>query len=240
VDYCTTGRNRLNGAHFFLASIIELQQTGMLWRLHPFCRTILTTNFDTLLQEALQLVNVLYSLTDRPERGLDPTDFPVDDRVIHLVYTHGTILRHNAASTIDELGSLSRKNTEVLKGYLEPRDVLVLGYGGWDDSLMSALQACDSGKHRIYWCNVYPAEAAADALPPPVLDLLTKAGGNGFHVPLGAEGAGGFMARLYRTLAPDHGLPPLLRDPLTPAADRLRRVMLDPLSYRRPIPCGSL
>jgi hypothetical protein len=87
-------------------------------------------------------VNVLYSLTDRPERGLDPSDFPPEDPVVHLVYTHGSILRHNAASTVAELAALRKRNLEVLKDYLEPRDVLVIGYGGWDDSLMSALAQC--------------------------------------------------------------------------------------------------
>jgi hypothetical protein len=59
-DYCTTGRSDLNAAHFFLASLLELQQSGELWELRPFCRTIFTTNFDTLLQNALQFVNLLY------------------------------------------------------------------------------------------------------------------------------------------------------------------------------------
>src|SRR6202022_2397511 len=111
--------------------------TGRLWELRPFCRTIFTTNFDTQLQDALQLVNVLYSVTDRPARGLDASAFPEDDPVIHLVYTHGSILRHNAASTVDELAALTEKNASILRSYLESRDVLVLGYGGWDDSLMS-------------------------------------------------------------------------------------------------------
>jgi tetratricopeptide (TPR) repeat protein len=38
------------------------------------------------------------------------------------------------------------------------------------------------------------------------------------------------MQRLYRSLAPDGGLPRLLRDPLTPLTNRLRRVTLEPLT----------
>src|SRR4029077_8318381 len=78
-DYYTSGRNRLNGAHFFLASLLELQQTGRLWQMRPFCRTLFTTNFDTMLQDALQLVNVLYRVTDLPKHGLDDSDFPEDE-----------------------------------------------------------------------------------------------------------------------------------------------------------------
>lgn len=213
-DYCTTGRTTLNGAHFFLASLLELQQSGQLWKLRPFCRTIFTTNFDTLLQDALQLVNVLYSLTDRPERGLDQSDFPPEDPVVHLVYTHGSILRHNAASTVAELAALREKNLEVLKSYLEPRDVLVIGYGGWDDSLRSALARCSSTRHRIYWCGIEAVDAAERSLAPEVLELLRALHGNGLYVSLGSEGADGFMARLYQSFDPEGGMPRLLRDPV--------------------------
>jgi tetratricopeptide (TPR) repeat protein len=233
-DYCTTGRNNLNSAHFFLASLLELQQTGELWELRPFCRTIFTTNFDTLLQDALQLVNVLYCLTDRPERGLDPSDFPADDRAMHLVYTHGSILRHNAASTTDDLAKLSEKNTEPIRSYIEPRDVLVLGYGGWDDSLMSSLSRCDKTKHRIYWCNVYSADEAKTSLAPAVLQLLEASNGRAVYVPLGSEGADGFMARLYQALAPTGRIPTLLSDPIGVFGRRLGRLKLDNLVLAPP------
>ena len=47
---------------------------GRKWTCYAFCRTIFTTNFDTLLQTALQRVHLAYLLTDRPER-FDREDF---------------------------------------------------------------------------------------------------------------------------------------------------------------------
>ncbi len=223
-DYVTIGRNNINAAHFFLASLLELQQAGELWKLRPFCRTIFTTNFDTLLQNALQLANVLYSLTDRPERGFAASDFPEDDRIIHLVYTHGSILRHNPASTTDELAGLSRTNEALLKSYLQTRDVIVLGYGGWNDSLMSALAGRDGTRHMTYWCNVHPADAPAEKLPSPVRHLLGT--GRAAYVPLGPEGADGFMARLFQAVASESGLPALLRDPMREFRNRIGLVTL--------------
>jgi tetratricopeptide (TPR) repeat protein len=224
-DYCSTGRNKLNAAHFFLASLLELQQSGELFNFRPFCRTIFTTNFDTLLQNALQVVNVLYCLSDRPERGLDLADFP-DERAIHLVYTHGSILRHNAASTGHELAELTMKNTETIARYLETRDVLVFGYGGWEDTLMSALLRCATAPHRLYWCNIYSPEEAPESLGEPVTRLLEIYGKRAFYVPLGPQGADGFMADLYRALAPDGAVPSLLSDPLKTLADQLHRLSL--------------
>jgi hypothetical protein len=47
--YGSTGRQDLNTAHIYLASLLEAQQSGRGWTTCAFCRTIFTTNFDTLL-----------------------------------------------------------------------------------------------------------------------------------------------------------------------------------------------
>jgi hypothetical protein len=196
------GRSHLNEAHRFLASLIELQETGKAWQLRPFCRTIFTTNFDTLLQTALLSVQVPFHLSDRPEDGLELLDSSEQDRVMHLVYTHGSVLRHNAASSTKEISDLSVKNAETLCQYLQSKDVLVFGYGGWNDSLMSALNECDKMSHRIYWCNVFPAEEAQTSLAPDARDLILSYEGRAFYVPLGEAGADGFMRQLYSSFAP--------------------------------------
>jgi hypothetical protein len=181
--YGSTGRSELNSAHIYLAALLEAQQLGQGWTTCAFCRTLLTTNFDTLLQNALQSVRLLYRLTDRPEKGLDPSDFYGEEGPIHLVYVHGTILRHNPASTIDELGGLASKNIDVLHSYLESRDVIAIGYSGWNDGLMAALRSCDSSKHRVYWCDVRAQPASH------VARFLTERADGAAYVHLGKGGA---------------------------------------------------
>jgi hypothetical protein len=193
--YGSTGRNYLNPAHIYLAALLEAQQLGRDWATCAFCRTLLTTNFDTLLQNGLQMVNLLYRLTDRPEAGLDSSELGIEEGPIHLVYVHGSILRHNPASTMDELGGLAHKNVEVLRGYLEPRDVIVIGYSGWSDGLMTALRGCKS-QHKVYWCDVLSQPASHVAC------FLKKRAGNAAYVPLGKAGANGFMRALYEALIP--------------------------------------
>jgi hypothetical protein len=192
----STGRNDLNEAHIYLAALLEAQQLGEGWTTGAFCRTILTTNFDTLLQNALQMVNLLYRLTDRPEKGFDPFDFGVEEGPIHLVYAHGSILRHNPASTVDEVGGLETKNIELLRGYLELRNVITIGYSGWNDGLMAALRLCNFGERKVYWCNVRSEP------PPHVAALLRERAGGAVYVQLGEDGADGFMRALYDALIP--------------------------------------
>jgi hypothetical protein len=192
----STGRSELNPAHIYLASLLEAQQLGRGWQTCAFCRTLLTTNFDTLLQNALQMVNLSYRLTDRPEKGLDRSDFHSREGPIHLVYVHGSILRHNPASTLDELGSLAGKNIDVLRDYLQSHDVITIGYSGWNDGLMAALRGCDASKHTVYWCDVRPRPSSH------VASFLAGRTGGAAYVHLAEGGADNLMRALYATLVP--------------------------------------
>jgi len=192
--YGSTGRSNLNRANIYLAALLEAQQSGRGWHTRAFCRTIFTTNFDTLLQNALQMVNLLYTVTDRPEKGLARSDFAEEETSIHIVYTHGSILRHNPASTITELGQLSKQNVRVLQDYLESRDVITVGYSGWDDGLMDALRRCDPRRHHLYWCGVDPEP------PRHIADFLNGRAGNTAYVYLGSPGADGLLCSLYQAL----------------------------------------
>jgi hypothetical protein len=194
--YGSTGRSELNPAHVYLASLLEAQQLGGGWTTGAFCRTIFTTNFDTLLQNALQKVNLLYRITDRPEKGLDGSDYDTEEGSIHLVYVHGSIFRHNPASTTDELSDLTGKNIEVLRACLESSDVIVIGYGGWNDGLMAALCQCDSGKHTVYWCDVRSRPASHTA------SFISGRDGDAVYAPLGEGGANELMRALYDKLMP--------------------------------------
>lgn len=194
--YGSTGRSSLNEASIYLAALLEAQQLGDRWKTCAFCRTLITTNFDTLLQNALQMVNLLYRLTDRPEHGLERPDFDTEEGAIHLVYAHGSILRHNPASTIEEVGGLATKNIEVLRDYLECRDVIAIGYSGWNDGLMAALRRCDSNRHKIYWCGVDSQPASH------IAEFLRERAGSAAYVDLGKTGADGLMRALYFALVP--------------------------------------
>jgi hypothetical protein len=202
--YGSTGRSDLNRANVYLAALLEAQQTGRGWGTRAFCRTIFTTNFDTLLQNSLQMVNLICAITDRPERGLDRSEFGEEETAIHLVYTHGSILRHNPASTATELGQLSKQNVRVLQDYLESRDVITVGYSGWDDGLMEALRQCDSHRHHLYWCDIDPGP------PRHVADFLNERSENTAYVYLGSPGADGLLCSLYQALVPKEAQ----RDPL--------------------------
>jgi hypothetical protein len=98
---------------------------------------------------------------------------------IHLVYLHGSILRHNPPSITDELDKLAKRNIAVLCGYLKCRDVTTIGYNGWNDGLMAVLRRCHSSPHNLYWCDIHSQPA------PHVATFLGERADGAVYCPLG-------------------------------------------------------
>lgn len=134
----------VNRAHRELAVLLSAQQRGRWPGLRPFCRTLMTTNFDSLLLAALAAESVLPIVSDRPERGFDQAMFDPPGGPVHIVHLHGSVLRGNPASTPGELGALEQCNAEVLATQLAERSVLVLGHSGWRDAVVRAPGLRDS------------------------------------------------------------------------------------------------
>jgi tetratricopeptide (TPR) repeat protein len=215
---------KVNGAHIFLASLLQAQEG---WHA-PFCRTIFTTNFDPLLQRSLQLVNTLYYMTDRPE-VLEP---PADDETtaVHLIYTHGSVHRYLLLNTEPEIVSHAQANAPHLTSYFERHGVIVLGYSGWRDTTMQALQSCRSFDGNLYWCDVHGASEAASRLRPEVVEFLRQRRGNAFYVEI--PGADNAMMRLHRHLKLGEA-PKFILAPVRQGVEVLRHIDVSTVSGPR-------
>lgn len=224
-------RDRLNGAHFFLGAILDAQQREMGReggaRRRPLCRTLFTTNFDPLLQTALQFFQLHYFMTDRPERALDASSLREDDAAIHLIYAHGSIFRPLQASSEQEIQELKKANAAGFGEYFRRHHVICLGYSGWDDSLVEGLACRRGSAYQLYWCGMESPEAALAGFNPRVRALFEAPDAASFHyVQLGSGGADEFMADLYRRLYPDPGYPEVIENPFPMLRRRLSTISL--------------
>ncbi|HBS29781.1 MAG TPA: hypothetical protein DEB06_10115, partial [Phycisphaerales bacterium] len=210
---------RMNGAHLYLAALAAEQPR--------FCRTIFTTNFDPLLQRALQLADRAYMISDRPE----VLETPDDDTggAIHLIYTHGTAARYRMLNSKEEIDSAADKNGPLLVHYLKTHPVIVMGWGGAEDALMRALLAVPQFDCGLYWCGTAPDPTAVGALSPEAKQLLSHTRGTHYVHIVSADQT---MADLYRAVT-GHAFPRLLREPIEVVMDQISGLELDGVRLRR-------
>jgi hypothetical protein len=184
---------RLNPAHRALATLMVAQQRGDRPELRPFCRTVLTTNFDSLLRRALEEASAAARVSDEPERGFETDSLERSDGSFHVVHVHGSVQRGNPASSKEELAGIEARNARALAGYLATREVIVVGHSGWNDAVVAALGQAD-GPRRLYWCDL------SDEPNPRVARLLANRRAPSSYVQLGPRGADGWMERLVGAL----------------------------------------
>jgi len=219
---CSKAVRKNNPAHLFLACLLN-QQRKRSWQYQGrFCKTILTTNFDHLLQDALQLVNVLYYMSDRPE----VLDYLLEDAhdAIHLVYTHGSVHRYRLLNSTDEIED-GKKNSSSLRSHFERRGVIVMGYGGWADATMDALYQAHQFDGNLYWCV-----RRGHYMPETVGELLEKHSACAFKVTI--PDADEAMQRIFGELTGSK-IPELLEDPISLLTDQLDGLHFSEISNQR-------
>jgi tetratricopeptide (TPR) repeat protein len=221
-------RYRLNAAHFLLASLLGVQpgrsrSSELFNATAAFSRLILTTNFDPFLQIALQAVSRLYFMSDTPDLGVSDEIFDDNTDAIHLIYLPG-VHRLVQAATEAEIRAIKEKNARILAPVLKRRGVIVLGYSGWDDAIVEALNTCTDFDHRLYWCGRAADPLSSGTFGPHVKDILSKRSAN-YVV---TSSAGNFMLRLHNGLV--RRLPRLLDNPVGQVRQLLESIDLSELS----------
>ena len=117
--------------------------------------TILTTNFDDLINEACYL----YTDGVRPivcAHDSEVSNVRLTRRRAKIIKLHGDFLFDGIKNTPDETRRLPENMEKKFKQCGQEYGLVVIGYGGRDDSVMNILETLsldkDSFKHGIYWC----------------------------------------------------------------------------------------
>lgn len=115
-------------------------------------RVILTTNFDRLLEEALE------------ERGIRPVVIsttgsvrgapPIQHNLCTVVKLHGDYLDPNIKNTEEELSTYSRPLDKLLDRILDEWGLIVCGWSAmWDIALRRAIERCPNHRYSTYWAS---------------------------------------------------------------------------------------
>lgn len=159
--------------------------------------TILTTNFDDLLADACfdvgsvrpqvsahtETVRMMRLTSERPK----------------IIKLHGDYLFDDLQNTDRETQSLRRGMEDILRQANHEFGLIVVGYGGNDDSIMGVLEGLDRGNPQgLFWC-VRPGSE-----PNARVRALLERSADAFIVPI--EGFDELMVELFRSLGGDLSL----------------------------------
>jgi hypothetical protein len=154
-------------------------------------RTIWTTNFDGLIGRACAAANIVCI-----EVGIDTAHRlarPHTHGELRVVSVHGDYRYDDLKNTSVELQNQEADLRNELLHELKDYDLVVIGYSGRDESLMSILHQAytKQTRCRLYWCGF------GENIPGSVERLLTdtrKAGTEVFYIP--TEGFDNIISRL--------------------------------------------
>ena len=110
-----------------------------------YIKAIITTNFDNLIDKALQRFGIDYSLHCGDAAATSPSG---KAPVVTLAKVHGGLYQCALAFSPDDLEQLPRTVRQLVRR-LSSRPLLVVGYSGQDRGIMRALSG--SSEHTAFW-----------------------------------------------------------------------------------------
>lgn len=200
------GRKVPSRAHEALAQLVK----------QGFVRVILTTNFDRLMEQALDAAGVSAQVVARPEavNGMAP--------LVHaeatVVKLHGDYKDLGTRNTPEELSDYPDEWRTLLRQVLDEYGLLICGWSAdWDGALVNSMEETGNRRYPLYWDSRSSRGETAQRV------LQNR---RGFVVE--ASGADELFADLAASIA---ALDRLAQPPLTTAmaVARLKRNLPDPL-----------
>jgi hypothetical protein len=128
-----------------------------------YVRVVLTTNFDRLLEQALEELGIVPIVISSPDQiaGMPAL---LQIRCL-LVKLHGDYLDARIKNTPEELARYDKKLDRLLDRLLEEFGLIVCGWSAqWDAALRAALARCPSRRFTTYWAFRGRLEPEAEGL----------------------------------------------------------------------------
>lgn len=113
-------------------------------------RVILTTNFDRLLEQAIQAEGVepVVVATAAAAQGT----IPLAHTTCTVIKVHGDYLDPNIKNTVGELAAYEEPLDALLDRAFDDYGLLVCGWSGtWDPALRNAIERCPTRRYGLYW-----------------------------------------------------------------------------------------
>jgi hypothetical protein len=113
-------------------------------------RVVVTTNFDRLLERALEDAGLPPQVVTRPEAVGGMTSLTHAPATV--IKIHGDYADLEMRNTVDELGTYPEAWSTLLRRVFDEYGVLVCGWSAdWDKALVGSLEATGNRRYPLYW-----------------------------------------------------------------------------------------
>lgn len=153
-------------------------------------KNVLTTNFDLLIEKSIRKLDENYDIA-----VISENENPILSSRLNLIKLHGDYNYDSLKNTDNELDSLNQELSNKILDF-EMKKIIVLGYSGYDKSVMSFLnQYLDRHKNTaIMWCGI--EDECSNEI---VKNLLSK---NEHSSYIHINGFDSLFERYYKTFGP--------------------------------------
>ncbi|WP_406490491.1 SIR2 family protein [Streptomyces sp. NBC_01604] len=126
-------------------------------------KVILTTNFDRLMERALQEAGISPQVVRRPDE-IDPM-MPLPHSKITVIKLHGDYADLDQRNTVDELETYPQAQQQLLDRVLDEYGLVVCGWSAdWDKALVRAVEGTRSRRYPMFWSQYGQLGHAASRL----------------------------------------------------------------------------
>lgn len=115
-----------------------------------YVKVLVTTNFDRLIERALESEGVTPTVISTPEsiEGM----LPLVHQQCVVIKVHGDYLDPRIKNTPDELAKYDKRLNRLLDQILDEFGIVTCGWSGvWDTALLKAFQRCKSRRFTTFW-----------------------------------------------------------------------------------------
>ena len=115
-----------------------------------YIKVIITTNFDRLLENALEDVGVIPTVISTPDAAQGA--MPLVHTPCTIIKVHGDYLDTRIKNTPEEVSAYHARINKLLDHIFDEYGLIVCGWSAeWDIALQNALKRCKSRRFTTYW-----------------------------------------------------------------------------------------
>jgi hypothetical protein len=128
-----------------------------------YINVIVTTNFDRLLEQALEDVGVTPTVIAKPSDAEGAAPLAHSEAVILKV--NGDYKASTLKNTADELDSYDPEIERLIEQVLDEYGLIVCGWsGGWDSALRDLILSAENRRYSMYWASYSGLDQEAEEL----------------------------------------------------------------------------